>query len=70
MGEDGKMRCLFCGGELVWDSDFNLNEVRDADDDDNGVLSVYHSSVCGRDYEISDPVKSERETTYKDYWNG
>ena len=63
------MKCLFCGGDLCWDSDFDLSEVRDADESDGGVVGVYHCLKCGREYEISDPVKEERETTYKEYWN-
>lgn len=64
------MKCLIYGGDLCWDSDFDLSDVRDAPEDDGGIISVYHCKNCGRDYEISDPVKEERETTYKNYWHG
>jgi DNA-directed RNA polymerase subunit RPC12/RpoP len=62
-------RCPICGGELCWESDFNAEEVLGRDDD-GGIVSYYHCMNCGREYEISDPVKEERETTYKKYWNG
>jgi DNA-directed RNA polymerase subunit RPC12/RpoP len=62
-------RCLICGGELCWENDFSAEEVLDREDD-GGIVSYYHCMNCGREYEISDPVKEERETTYKKYWNG
>lgn len=67
--EDGKLKCLLCDGELVWDSDANLEDVSsEAFENDGGVVSYYTCSKCGRSYEISDPVKIERETTYREYW--
>ena len=67
--EDGKPRCIFCGGELIWNSDTNLEEIcSEAQEDDGGVVSFYTCSKCGRSYEICEPIKEERETTYKDYW--
>lgn len=65
-----RMKCIICGGDLCWDGDSNANEVLDRDEDDGGIVSYYHCMNCGRDYEISDPSKEERETTYKKYWNG
>ena len=61
-------RCPICGGELCWESDFSAEEVLDREDD-GGIVSYYHCMNCGREYEISDPVKEERETTYEKYWN-
>lgn len=62
-------KCYFCGGELIWDSDANAGDfLSEFDDDDDAVVQFYHCSKCGRSYEIVDPVKSERETTYLDYW--
>ena len=66
--EDGKLRCVLCGGELCWDSDFDLSSVRDVADDDGGIVRYYHCMRCGREYEISDLPKEERETTYREYW--
>lgn len=56
------MKCLFCGGELCWNSDYDV-------EGDDGIISSYTCMKCGRDYEITDPPREERETTYKDYWN-
>lgn len=61
-------RCFFCGNELIWNSDYNLSDLWDADENDDGVASFYHCPVCGRHYEIYDPPKEERENEYKEYW--
>ena len=62
-------KCYFCGGELIWGSDANARDfLSEFDDDDDAVVYFYHCSKYGRSYEIVDPVKSERETTYLDYW--
>ena len=68
MAQEG-MKCLICGGDLCWENDFDAPDVRDVEEDDGGIVSYYHCTKCGREYEISDPVKEERETTYKEYWN-
>ena len=59
--------CYFCGGELVWDNDENLEAIG-GEEDDEGVVTFWHCKCCGRDYEIADPPKEERETSYRDYW--
>ena len=34
------LKCLFCGGDLIWDGDANLEDVYDeAQDDDGGVIN-------------------------------
>ena len=38
------------------------------DDDDEAVVNYFHCLHCGRDYEIVDPVREEREKNYTDYW--
>ena len=65
------MRCPFCNGQLVWQSDDNANELSDDyAEDDCAVVSFYVCSCCGRDFEIFDPPKEERETRYREYWEG
>lgn len=68
--EKNNFKCFFCGGNLIWESDFNANEVAgdDYEDDDFAVASYFTCQNCGRFYEIREPNKEERETTYKDYW--
>ena len=63
------MKCPICGGELCWNNDFDASEVNGGDENDGGIISYYTCMNCGREYEISDPPKEERETTYKEYWN-
>ena len=68
MGQE-KVKCIFCGGDLCWDSDEKENDMFvEYGDDDEAILSYYHCMKCGRSYEIADPTKEEKETEYKDYW--
>ena len=63
------MKCLFCGGDLAWDSDANASDAfGEYGEDDSAVVSYYHCVTCGRDYEICEPRKEDRETIYKDFW--
>lgn len=65
----GKKKCIFCGHELVWQNDFDLEDVSSvAEKDDGGIASYYDCPHCGRSYEICDPTKEERENEYKEYW--
>ena len=69
MREQG-LKCIFCGGQLCWDSDFDASEVHGAEECDGGIVGYYHCMKCVREYEISDPVREERDTTFKEYWHG
>ena len=63
------LKCLFCDGELAWDSDSNASDsFGEYEEDDTAVVTYYHCEKCGRDYEICEPPREERESTYKDYW--
>ena len=63
--------CPFCGGRLVWDSDENANVIHsEYGEDDTAVVSFYHCSNCGRDYEISEPCEEERNGEFARYWDG
>lgn len=67
--ESGNFKCIFCGGDLIWGSDFNAYEVScNYTEDDSAIASYYTCQKCGRSYEVIEPPKEERETTYKDYW--
>ena len=63
------LKCLFCGGDLCYESDGMANEVfAEYLDDDTAVISYYHCLNCGRSYEICEPNKEERQGDYKNYW--
>ena len=63
-------KCLFCGGELSWDSQGMCCEVSpDYEGDPEAIVHFLHCRNCGRDYEIYDPPKDERKSDYKGYWN-
>ena len=42
--------CWYCGGELIWDCDYNYNEVYD---DGEGIVTYLHCSNCGALIEYS-----------------
>ena len=43
-------KCWYCGGKLVWDSDFNYDEVYD---EGEGIVTYLHCSKCGAEIEYS-----------------
>lgn len=63
------LKCPFCGGDLIWGNDFEACDLYDYySEDDGAIVSNYKCSLCGRNYDVYEPRKDERETTYKDYW--
>lgn len=63
------MNCYFCGGDLIWDSDSNANEIgTNYDDTDPATVSFYTCSKCGRSYEIYEPSMEEKRVDYNDFW--
>ena len=42
-GEVGQA-CWFCGGQLVWDNDYNYDEVFG---DGEGIVAMLHCTECG-----------------------
>lgn len=67
---NGNLKCPLCGGELAWHSDQNAADVSDEyEGDESAIVSYYTCSRCGRDFEIFDPTKEERENEYRGYWN-
>ena len=43
--------CPYCGDSMVWQSDFNYDEVFGGEGE--GVVSYYHCDNCGCDAEFS-----------------
>lgn len=69
MNKEG-FKCLFCGGDLCWDSDTNASDIyAEYSEDDSAVVSYLHCLKCGRSYEVCEPNEEERESIFKDYWN-
>lgn len=68
MEQEG-LKCLFCGGDLCWDSDAMAQDTYgDYTGDNVAEIHFLHCLNCGRDYEIADPNEEERCTSYKEYW--
>ena len=61
-------KCVFCGAELVHESEMPCNEISDYDEDDSAVCYYMSCPRCGRFYEIWEPKREEREKDYKEYW--
>lgn len=51
------MKCWYCGGEMIWDNDFNYDEVHGED----GIVTFLHCSQCGADCEFSQRFDEEEE---------
>ena len=39
-------QCWYCQTEMIWDSDFNLDEVT-GDESDQGIATYLHCPHCG-----------------------
>lgn len=64
-----KARCVFCGGLLSFEGSEMVGTWRTGyENDEVAQVNYVRCRCCGRDYEIFDPTKEERETDYKDYW--
>lgn len=64
--------CIFCGGELSWSSTEMAADVYPGEYEDDGSATVNELQCrrCGRMYEVLDPTEEERETDFRDYWDG
>ena len=50
--------CYFCGAELIWQNDWNFEEVYG---DGEGIVSYYYCFNCGCDAEFSLRTDKEEE---------
>lgn len=52
MSDDGRCRCWYCGAPLIWDSDFNYDEVYG---EGEGIVTFLHCSNedCGASVQYS-----------------
>lgn len=50
--------CWYCGGRLIWDSDFNYDEVHG---EGEGIVTFMHCSKCGANVEYSQRTDEEEE---------
>lgn len=53
---ENKCTCWYCSGALVWDSDFNYDEVHG---EGEGIVSNLHCSQCGAEVQYS--LKTDKE---------
>ena len=52
------IRCYHCGEEMIWNNDFDFEDVgREGD----GVASFFHCPNCGTEAEIYVPNDFERD---------
>ncbi len=65
-----EQRCIFCGGKLSFDGQELVGTWRKGyGGDKTAMLHYIRCKECGRDYEVFDPTKEERENDYKEYWS-
>ena len=54
------IKCILCGGQLGWHSDFNLDEVYPEEAEfDDGVVGMYGCGHCEVEYEITTYDRAE-----------
>jgi hypothetical protein len=41
--------CWYCGGQLIWDSDFDMDEIYG----EEGIVTYLHCSDCGANVEYT-----------------
>lgn len=44
------MNCWYCGGVMIWDSDFSYDEVHGVGE---GIVTFLHCSECGAECQFS-----------------
>lgn len=67
--DNREARCVFCGGQMSFDGTETVERLWPGYElDESAQVTFAHCIRCGRDYEIVDPTKEEREGTYKEYW--
>ena len=54
----GRVTCWWCGGELIWDCDFDKSDVYD-DPDMEGMVTELHCSDCGARVTYETPEEEE-----------
>lgn len=56
--------CWLCGGKLIWQSDFNYDEIHG---EGEGIVAFLLCSGCGADvrYSLKDAMKCEKPLAHK-----
>lgn len=68
---NNEMKCPLCGGNLQTAGSEQAANVRmEYQGDQSAKVRYYTCGKCGREYEIFDPTKDNREGQYREYWNG
>lgn len=52
------MNCWFCGGKMVWQSDWNYDEIHGEGD---GIVAILGCSQCGAEAQFSLRTDKEEE---------
>lgn len=64
------MNCCFCNAELIFAGSDMCCDVGDYADDDTALVMYFDCPKCGRNYEVRDPRKEDRESVYREYYEG
>lgn len=49
-------KCFNCGADLIWESDFNADEVGY---EEEGIVTFYTCPNCGADYQVFIPINNK-----------
>ena len=61
--------CPFCGGEIALLGSDMASELFDEYEGDDLALVYYMKCrKCGREYDVVEPMKEEREYEYRKFW--
>ena len=61
------MRCWYCGEDMIWESDFNYDEVYGEGD---GIVTYLHCPSCGADCKFSRRDDEVDNRTYNQIQSG
>ena len=62
--------CPICGGKLyAQGSNPAIKEKWNYGEDPRAVMHWFSCGKCGRDFDVLDPLKEDREDAYKEYWD-
>lgn len=53
------LKCPFCFGRIIWDNDFNAEDVYGEGCDPLLLVSFWHCTLCGATIQVDVPDESE-----------
>lgn len=54
-------KCWYCGSDLVWDNDFDLEDIEPCEIGESGIVSYLHCSNCNAEARFISRIKNKKE---------